>query len=309
MTIGGQLTGSTVWWNPDLPFTGTPSVDMVAVPGDTSAAVDLAGKDGKLTVNGLVRTQLIKTPAVQLRPEASGYVLSVGQLGTVVGPIVLGGTANTLTIAPGGMGLYVAESRALAPSKPPPVLITAFTKSTGQLSSLAFRDLPLLPVDDEYVATGVPGIPPVRKPPPNIRRVSATVPGTTTLALPAQPLAPTPPPAMLSLQGRRNQATIAGTLIGAIPKEYQSDYTADVVAVYDGGDGNTLTIAPTGVVIGDIVLRGKGTRMQLDGTAKGNVTISGASIVVEGSGRIEGNLTINGTAVSQQGGLKIVPAQ
>jgi hypothetical protein len=303
MTVGGQITGSTVWWNPDLPLAGTPSVNMVAVPGDTSAAVDLAGKDGKLTVNGLVRTQRIKTSAVQLRPEASGYVLSVGPLGTVVGPIVLGGSGNSLSIAPGGMGLYVAESRGLAPPTPSPALTAAVTaKNAGQLNSLVFRDSPLLPVSTEFVTSGVPGIPPVQRPAPGLRKLSAVVPDAT-LAL------STPPPAMLSLQGSANQVTIAGTLIGAIPEHYQSDYTADVVAVDEQGTENTFTIAPTGTVIGDIVLRGKDTRLHLEGIAKGNVSVTDTSIVVAGSGRIEGRLTINGAAVTQLGNLKFGPAR
>lgn len=295
ITIGGQVNSSVVWWNPDQQLPGAFSTQMVAVPGDVSAAVDLAGSNGKLTIEGLVQTQRIKTNAVQLRSAARGYVLSIGSQGTVIGPIALDGAKNALSIAPGGMGLYVQESRALAPKSP------QSTATPGQLNSFALRNVPLNPPTDQYVSAGAPGLPPVRRP----RAISAKRMTTTlneTLAVSA------PPPSMLVLRGSGNAVTIEGTLIGAIPAEYQSDYTLDVVAVYEQGIGNTLTIGPTGTVIGDILSRGQGTRLRLDGTAKGDVTITGASAVIEGNGRIEGKLTINGTAVTQQGNLKFGPA-
>ena len=109
---------------------------------------------------------------------------------------------------------------------------------------------------------------------------------------------------MLTLSGSDNEATIGGTLIGAIPEGYQSDYTMDVVAVDEGGIGNTLTILPTGTVIGDIILRGKRTHVRIDGTAKGDVVVTDTSIVVDGNGRVEGRFLVNGKSVSQQGNLK-----
>jgi CubicO group peptidase (beta-lactamase class C family) len=295
MTVGGQVNSSVVWWNPDQQLPGAWSTQMVAVPGDVSAAVDLAGSNGKLTVDGMVQTQRIKTNAVQLRSAARGYVLSIGSQGAVVGPIVLDGAKNSLSIAPGGMGLYVQESLALAPKSP------QLTATSGQSTAFALRNVPLNPPSDLYVSAGAPGLPPVRRPPPIPRKLTTPT-LNETLAVSA------PPPSMLVLRGSGNAVTIGGTLIGAIPKGYQSDYTQDVVAVYEQGIGNTLTIGPTGTVIGDIVSRGQGTRLRLDGTAKGDVTITGASTVLEGNGRIEGKLTINGTAVTQQGSLKFGPA-
>jgi hypothetical protein len=169
------------------------------------------------------------------------------------------------------------------------------------LNSFALRNVPLNPPTDQYVSAGAPGLPPVRRPPPIPRKPTTPTPNAT-LAVSA------PPPSMLVLRGSGNAVTIEGTLIGKIPDGYQSDYTQDVVAVYEQGIGNTLTIGPTGTVIGDIISRGQGTRLRLDGTAKGDVTITGASAVIEGNGRIEGKLTINGTAVTQQGSLKFGPA-
>jgi CubicO group peptidase (beta-lactamase class C family) len=295
MTVGGQVSGSVVWWNPDQQLPGLSSTQLVALDKDVSAAVDLAGSNGRLTIDGLVQTQRIKTKAVQLRREARGYVLSIGSQGTVIGPIVLDGAKNALSIAPGGMGLYVLESRTLAPTS------AKLTATAGQSNSFALRDVPLNPPTDQYVALGAPGLPPVRRPPPIPRKL-------TTPALNETLAVSAPPPSMLVLRGSGNAVTIGGTLIGAIPAGYQSDYTQDVVAVYEQGIGNTLTIGPTGTVIGDILSRGQGTRLRLDGTAKGDVTITGTSTVIEGNGRIEGKLTINGIAVTQQGNLKFGPA-
>ena len=301
MTVGGQVSSSVVWWNPDQQLPGAYSTQIVAVDGDVSAAIDLAGNSGKLTVDGLVQTQRIKTNAVQLRPEARGYVLSIGSQGTVIGPIVLHGAKNALSIAPGGMGLYVQESRALAPKPPQLPQSPQLTATPGQLNSFALRNVPLNPPTDQYVSAGAPGLPPVRRPPSIPRKLTSPT-LNETLAVSA------PPPSMLVLRGSGNAVTIGGTLIGAIPAGYQSGYTQDVVAVYEQGIGNTLTIGPTGTVIGDILSRGQGTRLRLDGTAKGDVTITGASTVIEGNGRIEGKLTINGIAVTQQGNLKFGPA-
>ncbi|WP_375413893.1 serine hydrolase [uncultured Bradyrhizobium sp.] len=295
MTVDGQVNSSVVWWNPDQQLPGTPSTQMVATDRDVSTAIDLAGRNGKLTVDGIVQTQRIKTKAVQVRREARGYALSIGPQGAVVGPIVLAGTGNSLSIAPGGRGLYVSESRALAPQT---ALLTA---APGQSNSFVLRNVPLTPPTNQFVSAAAPGLPPIRRPLP--------VPRDLTTAAPTESLSLSPPPpSMLALQGRGNAVKIDGTLIGAIPKEFQSAYTKDVVAVDERGSGNTLTIGQTGTVIGDIILRGRGTRLRLDGTAKGDVKITGASTVIEGNGRIEGKLTINGTTVSQQGNLKFGPA-
>jgi CubicO group peptidase (beta-lactamase class C family) len=295
IAIGGQVSGSAVWWNPDLPYYGIPSVDMVAVLNDTSAAVDLAGSNGKLTVDGTVQTQRIKTAAVQVRPQGRGYTLSIGPKGAVVGPIVLAGTRTSLSIATGGIGLYVLESRTLAPTA---AKLTASVATSGEWN-FALRDLPPIPASPLFVASGVPGIPPIPRP----AIVAARLTPDKLLSKSA------PLPAMLVLRGSDNTATIDGTLIGAIPKDFQSGYTLNVVAVDDKGIGNALNIGPRGTVIGDILLHGQRTHVRLDGTAKGNVTVTGSSIVVEGKGRIEGKLTINGTAVSQLSNLKFGPAQ
>jgi hypothetical protein len=166
--------------------------------------------------------------------------------------------------------------------------------TTSGAWDFALRDLPPIPASSIFVASGVPGIPPIPRPALIHARVA---PDTTTLKAAA-------PPAMLALGGNSNTVTIDGILIGAIPPGFQSDYTENVVAVDENGTHNTITIGPTGTVIGDIVLRGQGTRVRLDGTAKGNVTVTGSSITVEGNGRIEGKLIINGTAVSQHFNLK-----
>ena len=290
MTINGEVSGSAVWWNPDLPYYGMPSVDVVAVPGDTSAAVDLGGSNGKLTIGGVVQTQRIKTAAVQVEPEGRDYTLSIGSKGTVVGPIVLAGSRTSLSIAAGGIGLYVLESRTLAPTA---AKLTASVATSGAWN-FALRELPPIPASNTFVAAGVPGIPPILRPALAPARLA---PNTTMSKSPPQP-------AMLTLAGSSNSVTIDGTLIGAIPTDFQSDYTQNVVAVDDTGTDNTITIGPNGTVIGDIMLRGQGTRVRFDGTAKGNVTVTGSSISVEGNGRIEGKLTINGTAVSQHFNLK-----
>jgi CubicO group peptidase (beta-lactamase class C family) len=305
IAVSGEMSGSIVWWDPDLPFFGVPSVAMVAVKGDTSATVDLAGSNGRLAIDGLVQTQRIKTPAVQVQRAASNYTLSIGPKGAVIGPIVLAGNQTSLSIAKGGQGLYVVESRLLLPA-PPSVVESVQAATTGRyLNRLAIaKQLPEAVTNDVYLTSGVPGIPPFLRPP-------ATARSAATLSL--ESASPTLPPSMLALHGRNNTAKIDGTLVGSIPSTEtcpcQSDYTKDVVAVEESGTNNTLTIGPTGIVIGDILLRGQGARMRLDGTAKGNVTAAGPSIVIEGSGRIEGTLTVNGTAVTQLGNLKFGPAQ
>jgi cytoskeletal protein CcmA (bactofilin family) len=175
--------------------------------------------------------------------------------------------------------------------------MSASVKTSGAWN-FALRDLPPIPTSPLFVASGVPGIPPIPRP----QVIAARLAPDKLLSK------STSFPAMLALRGQGNAVTIAGTLIGAIPKDAQSDYTKNVVAVDDKGTDNTLTITPTGTVIGDILLHGKGTHLHLDGTAKGDVTVADASIVVEGQGRIEGKLTINGTVVSEHSNLKFGPA-
>jgi CubicO group peptidase (beta-lactamase class C family) len=294
MTVTGQISGSVVWWNPDLPFYGTPSTQVVAVPEDSSATVDLAGSAGKLAIKGLVQTQRIKTAAMQLRPEASGYQLSIDSQGAVIGPITLAGTKTSLSIAQGGLGLYVMESRLLIPQ--PRVSTTA-----ARQLNVALRNRLPVTATNEYVPIGAPGMPPVPRRGPTNRMLGGTDSNSTLSKSEANTA---PPPAMLALLGSDNVVTIEGTLVGAIPKDFQTDYTQNVVAVDQQGSGNAVNIRPTGKVIGDIIVHGQGARLRIDGAVKGNITVTEASTVLEGSGTIDGKLTVNGTPTTQHGALK-----
>jgi CubicO group peptidase (beta-lactamase class C family) len=300
--VDGRVISSAVWWNPNLSL--LPSVAMVARPDDTSAAFDIAAgaSQGKLSIEGTVQTQRIKTAAIRAESGSGSYAIDIGSTGRVIGPILLAGQGAMLSILPKGRALYVVESGELIQqnggSAPLPGKVArARTKSTPQQAvEAAMAPLDVRTASCRFgPALGVPGV--NLRPQAIIEQQFAT-----TLADPSNGAGPV----MLSLAGAGNIVNIAGSLVGAIPESSQSEYTKSLIAVRDSGSENKLTVQSGGMIVGDIDMRGKDSSLRIDGTVEGNVWIADA-VSLSGDGTIAGVLTVGGVPMAHYGTLKILP--
>jgi CubicO group peptidase (beta-lactamase class C family) len=308
IVVNGHITASAVWWNPDLPM--LPSVNMVARADDTSAAIDIAPgtSQGTLTINGVVQTQRIKTAAIRAEAGSGNYTINLDPGGKVIGPIVLAGTGATVSILQNGRALYVAESEQLLNPNGRSAAsggkaARPGTKSTRQ-KSIAPVAVPLDVVSAACRFGAALGIPGMSETTQSIVARQRAVIERQQEARKAGRFNPDGP-VMLTMTGTGNVVDIAGSLVAAIPRESQSDYTGSLIAVRDSGAANRLTVESGGVIIGDVDMRSQNSSLHVDGTIRGNVSVAD-SAGLSGSGTIIGLVTIGGMPVTHLGLLKIV---